>query len=424
MDSTTFRVLPVERGEACLLSTRRGTYLFDGGGLNGGLPRLLRERRVGRIRAAVCTSASPGRLGGILDLMGSGYPVSEYWLPEGLRALATAVRGFDGGFPDWLVRCGWPVPVAASFPVPGTLPPVGDGPLGGGAMLALLGAAACMGGLPDRPRPLTPKSTLASVAEMLLSRAAGPGGGGLLPLCLDGLGKAGGDDPGAWAVLCGRLLARRAEGLAVSSHGVAREMAGTLALAVTAEGLLARDGGRVRWFRQTGRLEEHLVPRHPVMCLNGLPQPDEAGCAGGLSAGRLSASSVFQAIRRLGASGAGLVFRYGDAECGALLCGNSKLSFLGRRGTLLLTRPSVVAAPQLGGLGGEEAYARIRSTDPVSDVWVRSHGSHARRVAEGFRRQAVRCCLRNCRDRTLQEILFAFVRGRWRRLSGGSCTCM
>ena len=157
MGSTTFRVLPVDRGEACLLTTRRGVYLFDGGGLGGDLVRLLRDRRVGRLRAAVCTAATAGRLGGILELMDSGYPVGEYWLPEGLRDLARAAQGFDGGFPDWLARCGWPVPPDALSSGPDTFPPsLGGDPLAGAAELALLGAAACTGRLPGRALPMTP----------------------------------------------------------------------------------------------------------------------------------------------------------------------------------------------------------------------------------------------------------------------------
>lgn len=418
MDSTTFRVLPATRGEACLLTTRRGTYLFDGGALSGGLPRLLRERRTGRVRAAVCTCASTDRLGGLLDLMDSGYPVGEYWLPQELRDLTLAARRFDGGFPDWLLRCGWPVTVEASFPVPDTLPSVRSGrPLTSAAVLALLGAAAATGRLPDAPRPMTPAATFSAVAEMLLADAPGKGGG-LLPLCLDALERGADRDPGTRAVLCARLLARRAEELPVSRRRTAREAAGTLALAVAAEGLLARDGVRVRWFRPAGRLVEHLVPRHPVMCLNGLPAVNEPA-----SGGRVSAACLIQAVRRLNAPGSGLVFRFGNADCGALVCGHSALGFLGRGGFLPLPRPTVVTAPQQGGLGGEEAYARIRSARPERDVWVRSHASHARRVAEGFLRQTVRFCLRDCRNRTEQEILLAFAGGRWRRLSGGVCTC-
>jgi hypothetical protein len=420
MDSTTFRVLPVARGEACLLTTRRGAYLFDGGGFGGGLPELLRERRVGRLRAAVCTSATSARLGGILDLMDSGYPVGEYWLPEGLRDLARAARGFDGGFEDWLIRCGRPVPVEASFPAPGILPPVGPGhPPTSAAALALLGAAACTGRLPSKPWPMPPAATFSAVAELLPAQTGETGAGDLPPFCRDALSRGPAGFPEERAVLCGRLLARHAEGLAVSRHRVAREMAGTLALAVAAEGLLARDGVRVRWFRQTGRLEERLVPRHPVMCLNGRPVSGEPG-----PSGRVSASGLVQAVRRLNAPAGSLAFRYGDADCGALLCGDSTFAFLGRRTVLPLTRPTVITAPQQGGLGGEEAYARIRSAEPFADVWVRSHASHARRVAEGFRRQPVRFCLRDCRDRTVQEILLAFDRGGWKRRSGGACTCI
>jgi hypothetical protein len=419
MGSTIFRVLPVDRGEACLLTTRRGVYLFDGGGFTGDLPRLLRERRVGKLRAAVCTSASVERLGGLLDLMDSGYPVGEYWLPEGLRDLAGAARGFDGGFPDWLVRCGWPVPVEAAFPVPDTLPSVERSqPLTAAAELALLGVAACTGGLPPAPRPMTPLATLSAVAELLLARTAKAGGGDLLPLCLDTLGRWAADDA-AGAVLCGRLLAHHAERLAVSRHRTAREVAGTLALAVAAEGLLARDGARVRWFRQTGRLEELLVPRHPVMCLNG-----QTASGGSAPAGRVSAAGLFQAVRRLNAPATGLVFRYGDADCGALICGNSALGFLGRRTVLPLTRPTVITAPQQGGLGGEQAYGRVGASALGGDVWVRSYVAFARRVADGFRRQPVRCCLCDCRNRTVQEVLLAFGRGRWRRLSGADCTCL
>ncbi|WFS62544.1 hypothetical protein LF599_18105 [Pseudodesulfovibrio thermohalotolerans] len=415
-----FRMLPAYSGDACLLTTRRGTYLFDGGILCGDLSRMLRERRVGKLRVAVCTSASPERLGGILDLMESGYPVGEYWLPDSLRVLAAAARDFDGGFPDWLVRCGWPVPVEASFPMPNTMPPVQEGhPLTACAELALLGTAACTGRLPVEPRPLAPAETFPAVSRMLLSSLAETGNGGLLQLCLDALGRDEKRNLPASAVLCGRLLANRAEALPPSTHRVARQVGMTFALAVMAEGLLARGGIRVRWFRQTGRLEEHLVPRHPVMCLNGVEAADR-----GAEPRRMSAASLLQAARRISVPGAGLVFRYGDADCGVLVCGNSRLSFLGRRGVLPLARPTVITAPQLGSPGGEGAYGRVRSADPGADAWVRAKCFRSRRVAEGFMRQAVRYCLCNCRDRTLQEILLVFDRGRWRRLAGGVCTCL
>ncbi|XXJ21352.1 hypothetical protein ACR42D_17805 [Desulfovibrio caledoniensis] len=418
MGSTTFRVLPVDRGEACLLTTRRGAYLFDGGGLGGDLPGLLRERRVGKLRAVVCTSASFDRLGGILDLMDSDYPVGEYWLPESLRALARAAHGFDGKIAHWLACCGWPAQADVSSPLPDTLPTVpAVRPLAPAAKMALLGAAACLGRQPETSGKATPSEVFAVVAELFLGRGAAGGGGEFLPLCLDDLARK--KTTGSRAVLCGRLLDRYAEGMSVARQRMAREVAGSLAVSVAAEGLLARGGVRVRWFRQTGRQEGHLVSRHPFMCLNGLPVTGEPG-----PAGSVSAAELFQAVRRLSAPGSGLAFRFGDVDCGVLLCGNSALAFLGRRRILSLNRPTVVTAPQQGGLGGEQAYGRVRSAAPERDVWVRSHASFGRRVAEGFRRQPVRLCLRDCRYRTVQEILLAFDHGRWKRISGAVCTCV
>ena len=421
MSSTLFRVLPVRWGDACLLSSARGIYLFDGGSLDGDLDRLLRERRVGKIRAVVCTAGTPGRLGGVIDLMDGGYPVSEFWLPEGVRGLLDAASRFDGGFPDWFLRCAWPVPVEASFPVPRTMRPVhGTGVLAGAAVMALLSAAACTGRLPERPRPMTPGGAFVAVAELLAGRALGRGGRVLGAMVLDVLDRGAGRELAEpdLAVLCARLLAREAEALPVAVNRVRRAVARTLAPLVAVGGLLARGGFRVRWFRPTGELEQRLVPRHPIRCLNGVPDPQPGAADEGVTAGAL-----FQAARRLDSPEAGLVFNYGNAGCGALLCGASSLSFLGRRGVLPLTRPTVITAPHQGGLGGEGAYARIAQGDPSANVWVRTHCSHARKVAEPFRRQPSRYCLHNCRDRTVQEILLAFERGRWRRLSGGVCTC-
>ncbi|WP_319583017.1 hypothetical protein [uncultured Pseudodesulfovibrio sp.] len=420
MGSTTFRVLPVNRGEACLLTSRRGVYLFDGGGLSGGLARLLRERRVGRLRVAVCTAATIGRLGGILDLMDGGYPVGEYWLPEGLRQLAAAAGTFQKGIYDWLAVCGWSAQDRSTLGLPGSMPSVsGDGPLTVAARMALLGAAACTGCLPDKTGTLTPLETFSAVVELLLRQVAETGGSDLVPLCLDGLERGAGSDPVSRAMLCARLLDRKAEGLSPSRFRGAREVAGIMALAVGVWGLLARDRFRVRWFRQTGRLEQHLVPRHPVMCLNGVPVAGEFG-----QPGRATAADLFQAVRRLMAPGNGLAFRYGDADCGALVCGESALAFMGRRAVLPLNRPTVITAPQQGGLGGEQAYGRVRSAAPEGDIWVRSHHSFTRRVAEGFCRQPVRCCLYDCRKRTVQEILLAFDRGKWLRASGANCSCI
>lgn len=417
MGSTVFRALPVRRGDAFLLRTGRGAYLFDGGNLGGGLPAMLRERLVGKLRSVVCTSASPERLGGVLDLMDAGYPVGEYWLPESLLDLTTAARGFDGGFPDWLARCCLPVSAEPPFPILPTLPPVaGDVPLSGGATLALLCAAACRRVLPPVPRPSTPGAVFLAVMAQLMD---GPSGGGrrqLRDMLLATLSSRREDAP-ELAVLCGRMLAAEAEKLPVAGRDPRRDVARGLALAVVAEGLLTRPVP-VRFFRQTNRMEEHFVPLHPLMCLNGVPAPE-----GERKVLPASAGTVFRAARRLSGPGSGLVFRYGSGRCGALFCSDSSMAFLGRGNALPVDRPTVISAPQLGGVGNDDAYARIASRNPGKDVWVRSHVSFARKVSEEFRRLPVKYCLRNCGDRTVQELLLAFTGKGWKKLSGSDCTC-
>ncbi|MGE4194033.1 MAG: hypothetical protein AB7E51_11645 [Pseudodesulfovibrio sp.] len=417
MGSTVFRALPVRRGDAFLLRTGRGAYLFDGGCLDSALPGMLRERLVGKLRSVVCTSASPERLGGVLDLMDEGYPVGEYWLPESLLDLILAGRGFDGGFPDWLVRCSLPVPAEAAFPIPSTLPPVaGDMPLTGGATLALLCAAACLGELPPAPRPMTPASAFLAVMKQLLDDKSGEGGDRLGGLLLATLDRRRGDAADL-AVLCGRMLAAEAEKLPVAGRDPRRDVARGLALAVLAEGLMARDV-TIRFFRQTNRLENRFIPLHPLMCLNGLPAP-----GGKRKVLPASAGTVFRAARALSGAGAGLVFRYGSGRCGALFCSDSTMAFLGRGNVLPVDRPTVISAPQLGGVGNDEAYARIASRDPHRDVWVRSHLSFGRKVSEEFRSLPVKYCLRNCADRTVQEVLLTFSGKGWEKRSGADCSC-
>lgn len=414
MGSTVFRALPVRRGDAFLLRTDRGTYLFDGGDLGGGLPAMLRERLAGKLRAVVCTSASPERLGGVLDLMEAGYPVGEYWLPETVLDLLVVARGFDGGDSDWLARCGLPVSagsVAPSSPLPFA---AWNHSLSGGATLALLCAAACRGELPPAPcPPTTGGAYLAVMAQLLDSPAGRDSLGDLLLSAL--AGRA--DDPAGLAVLCGRMLAAESDTLPVAGRDPRRDVARGLALAVLFEGVSA-GGASIRFFRQTNRLEEHFMPLHPLMCLNGVPAPE--GARKTLPA---SAGTVFRAARALAAPGDGLVFRYGSGRCGALFCSDSSMTFLGRSNVLPVDRPTVISAPQLGGVGRDEAYARIVSDNPGKDVWVRSHVSFARKVSEAFRRLPVKYCLRNCADRTVQEVFLAFSGRRWEKRSGADCDC-
>lgn len=99
---TEFRVLPIRGGEAMLLRSPRGGYLVDGGAPGQGLAELLRGRGVHKLRAAICTAVDTDRLGGLAELLESGYPVSEYWFPAGLEALVEMARRFNGDWSGWL----------------------------------------------------------------------------------------------------------------------------------------------------------------------------------------------------------------------------------------------------------------------------------------------------------------------------------
>lgn len=96
---TQLRILPVRRGDACLLHSRRGSYLIDGGGGENNLPEMLSDRKIKSLRAAICTSSNEERIGGILELMASEKTVSEYWLPADLeRLIQSAIRLEDKSF--------------------------------------------------------------------------------------------------------------------------------------------------------------------------------------------------------------------------------------------------------------------------------------------------------------------------------------
>ena len=409
----------MRQGDAYLLKSGRGSYLVDGGDLSGFLPEMLRERRVGKLRAAVCTSACPERLGGLLDLMDSGYPVGEYWLPGPLAALIDSGRRFCGDWPGWFRVCGWPAP---KHPLPrlrASARSSADRSLARTAGLVWLCLAAATGDLPSLDRECAPAEALGTALDLLCDRAARGWPRLLSPLVQTALARLqGGGGQADLGLLCGRLLLHEAEGLPVKSDTGCREVARTLALAVMAESLRERDGLRWRLFDLSGKLEDRLVPRHPFRCLNGL----EVGGRRRRS-GPLGAMEVFEVAAALSGPDRGLVFRYGDAQCGVLFCGNTRLSFLDRDARLSLRRPTVVAAPQRGEVEAEEAYGRIASRTPGNHVWVRGHLSFARKVSDGFRERPVRYCLHDCAQRTVQEILLAFSCGRWRLLAGAPCRC-
>ena len=105
---TQFRVLPVRRGDAYLLRSRRGSYLMDGGEQGSLLPEMLIDRHAKKLRAAVCSSTCPERLGGIIEIMEAGLPVAEYWFPEKIEIVPEMARRFNGDWNGWLKRLGLP----------------------------------------------------------------------------------------------------------------------------------------------------------------------------------------------------------------------------------------------------------------------------------------------------------------------------
>lgn len=392
---------------------------MDGGHMSGFLPEMLRERKVGKLRAAVCTSACPQRLGGLIDLMASGYPVAEYWLPEHLAALIDVGRRFSGDWVGWFRVCGWPVP---NVNLPALAPDwrgVPDRFLVKAAPLSWLALVACTGELPPRRHDgYRSMEAVGAALDVLCNRAARRWPGSLSPLVQDALTRLmSGGGPAEVVLLCGRLLFHEAEAMPVKSDTGCRDVALGLSMALMAEALRERERLRWRLFARSGKREDYLVPRHPFRCVNGR----ETGLLR-RQHGPAGPMIVFDTAATLTGPDRGLVYRYGDAHCGALFCGNTRLSFLGQN-ALNLSRPTVVAAPQRGEVEVDEAYGRIVSSNPSADVWVRSHFSFARKVSTGFREQTQRYCLHGCVHRAVQEILLAFSQGRWRPLAGNRCRC-
>nr|WP_287411315.1 hypothetical protein [Pseudodesulfovibrio sp.] len=416
---TQFRMLPVRCGDAYLLRSSRGVYLVDGGSLSGFLPEMLHERIVGKIRAAVCTSPSPERLGGILDLMEEGYKVSEYWLPDWVETMPLLARGFNNDWPGWFDLCGWSVPEDVNF-VGYSLHSTSDGEwLKSAAILVALGVAACFG---RAAMGGSAKNVLNTSLEVLSEQVAGrvvgaPGGVGQ---ALRVLGRGFRDWGGVEEVvlLCGRLLHHEADAMPGDGYRGRKSAAKGIALAVMTMALTASIDGNVRYFKQTGQLEEHLVPRHPFKMVNGVEVKFWEGVPQ-----IVTPEILLSAAYRPFCKGKGLVLRYGDASCGALFCGDTTLSFLNKHRSLLLDQPTVVAAPRQGGASADQAYKYILSVNPENNVWVRSHYSYACKVSDAFKKRPNKICLNNCAHRTVQEVLLSFSDGRWDWLAGGGCVC-
>ncbi len=255
---TQFRVLPVRDGDAYLLKSRRGSYLVDGGGLGCGLPELLRERKVRKLRAAICSSARPEKLGGILELIGSGQAVSEFWFPDRVGALPEQARRFNGDLIEWrmgTVGGSEPGPV---FQWPGFREPVSEEErwLQGAAALLMLGLSVLPLNefYPARDMEELFGSIFHSLSSCGVSRWRGRCDVASRIFRDIGLHLLSGGGTGALAFACGRLLLAEADAGRLGDCR-ANTVRG-LACAAMAATVISRLNGKLRFFssnRQVGR---------------------------------------------------------------------------------------------------------------------------------------------------------------------------
>lgn len=412
---TQFRALPVSRGDACLLKSSRGSYLVDGGNPSGNLPSMLRERQVGKLRAVVCTFPSPERLGGILDLLENGYPITECWLPVRLGTLPRLASQFNGDWSGWLEMFGRkkeapPFPVQLHFPK--------DNPeIAGATILLALAVTALTGTCPTANRS-TPSNIIVMVHEILTNRMASRWmeGGATVAEAMRvlGVGLLKGGGRHELGVLCCRLLLTELDGMPVNNKQ--SSIIRGLVLAALASLLVGARNIRVRYFKRVDHLVTKIIPRHPFVCLNGKEVTSEND-----SPNTTPPERIYREAACMSSKGRGLVYQFGSGECSALFCGDSKFAFLGRSDTVSLNIPTVITAPNQGGPYSDDAYSRIKSEHPERDIWVRTHYSYKRQISDRFKGQQNCYCLNNCALRTAQEILLEFRQGYWCLLAGGEC---
>jgi len=407
---TEFRVLPIRKGDAYLLRSPRGCYLVDGGGFGCGLPDLLQERGERKLRAAICTRVSPSAMGGLLETMRSGISVAEYWLPEGLAVLPELGLRFNGDLSGWLDLAG---PERQEPLPPHTVWPLfalerSRSMLGAAGLLALamaMGQGTWRGILPEGS-DRSPGRFFLHLISRLLADTPEPAEGPPLLTAMAGTLLTGMSVPDL-CLLCGRLTLNRYDRVPDEPRaGVA--VIRTLALAAMTAALTDRAGFKLRHFRPVERPANQLVPRHPLMCLNGL----EAHPLPGLGH-TVRPETILHLASELSGTGRGLVFRYGEAGCGALFLSDSRLRFLPAGELLRLDRPTVVTAPGRGSCRVEQAYGRIISDKPGADIWVRGHLPRGRKISDEFRRMPNTHCLHDCRTNTLREILLRFRDNAW-----------
>lgn len=436
-----FRVLPVRCGDAYLLKSRRGDYLFDGGTDGCGLLEMLEDRKIRKLRVAACSNFCRERIGGILELMEEGFAVTEYWFPQGVDSLLEMARRFNGDWVEWLQQSrsrkascspkatneGWDNPSKFT-------PRDSAGRLEGSAILLALGLTSC---LDDPLYAHLPRSAFlqkndnseaglhaffAATLEQLSDRAANRWHEQKTSISriFQSIGRRlflGGTTEDL-AMLCGRLLLAEADLLPGGEERGVRALVTTLALTVMTGAMMAKTPARVCFMVNAGRLEDALIPRHPIKCLNGYIANDLSGMPESVTP-----RDLVKQTRSITGHRDGLVYQYGDGKCSVLLCGDSKLPFFRRKEAVRLDRPTVIAAPRQGGPATERAYAHIRSSRPEKDVWVRTHYSTARQISTLFKSQVNKICLNNCHDLAMQEILLRHEKDGWHAISGGNCVC-
>ncbi len=426
---TQFRVLPVRLGDAYLLRSARGGYLVDGGGFGCGLPEMLRDRKVRKLRAVVCSTPRAEKLGGILELVESGFPVTECWLPDRVESLPEMARRFNGDVAGWQMAVGgelmespelswWPEWLSAS--------PVTERGrrLHGAVALLALGLSVLPVERPFSGAALNwasaadVESYMGNVLAVLASRGAARWSGqrGSVRQALDGLGWGlfAGGGVEELSFLCGRLLLAEAD-VMIEEKCTANLIRG-IALGVMTASLAARMDIRLRFFRRTDRVENQHISHHPLRCLNGIEVDPLEGLPSDVAPDMLAREAG-----RLAGGREGLVFQYGDARCCVMLCGEGKMKFLGRGEALFLDRPTVVAAPGRGSCASDRAYGHIESIAPMNDVWVRGFLPTGRKVSPYYKDQRKTMCLNSCETYAVQEIVLEFADDRWNRRSGGCC---
>lgn len=404
---------------------------MDGGGQGYDLPDLLEERKVKKLRAAICTSASEERFGGIIELMEAGFAITEYWIPEEILKTIEAASRFNEDWTEWAALIGKTpnsTPLTLQSPKDDSAPRT----FSSAATLAKLALEF----LPAKPNTksfeqglgdeLTPNTGCLDryfehILYILTNRARSIRkisslAGGTFKLLRNHLAQ---DETLESAVLlCGRLIMEEAKQLPGGTERGHKAVMQGLALAIMAAALLSRRTIKTRSFRHTGRRESYLIPRHPIMCLNGVEVDPRQELPK-----KVAPATIYQLARDLSAHKNSLVFQYGDIGCSALFCSDSRMMFLERNEKLNLDRPTIITAPRQGTTSGERAFAHITSVAPDNDIWVRSHYSNARKVSVYYKQQPNKICLSNCRDLTLQEILLNFDNNKWRIRAGGTCVC-